>query len=242
MSETRWTRVAGRALLALILGFASLYAGLPRSAGAESGPALLPEGLWALKTAALHALDGAIQSDGAAMESIVFSTPASPGEVVRHFRDQWERREVEMVEGELPDGRSLVVLDLHQGLRWTVVARRRGAETEVIRSLGREKRGAEPFPALPLELPDGIVVVSHTGDEVGLRKVETWVAVEARPGRSFDAFCGAARTAGWEGNCGFRAGRGPQWIELSRGKESLFVTLGEGPLSLRWLTIRREGK
>src|SRR5690606_39530159 len=115
MSETRWTRVAGRALLALILGFASLYAGLPRSAGAESGPALLPEGLWALKTAALHALDGAIQSDGATMESIVFSTPASPGEVVLPFRAQWERGEVGMEEGGIGGVRRLEVFGRDQG-------------------------------------------------------------------------------------------------------------------------------
>ena|GEM_PF-1922308 len=238
--QGRPAEIARRGILALALALAFAALALRDSAGAGTSSNLLPEGLWAPAASAIQPLDGAIRTDGVAMESIVFTTSVSPEEVVRHFRYQWEGREVELVEGELPEGRSLVVLDLHEGLRWTVVARRRSGTTEVVRSLGRESLNGAP-PAPPLELPEWLAVISQARDEVAGRAVETWVATELRPGATLRALCEGARARGWAGDCGAGDRAGLEVVDLSRGEESLTIALGHGPLGRRWATIRREG-
>jgi hypothetical protein len=224
------------------LGLAGLFvAGVLRDpAGAEPSAGLLPEGLWAPGISSLHHLDGSIASDGTEMETLVFTTSASPGEVVDHFRAQWEDRAVEWVEAELPDGRALTVLDFHEGMRWTLVAREARGSTEVIRSVGRGS-GAddEPTPP-PLDLPEALGVVSHTRDRVGGLVVDTWVAVVEHGGDALSSLCEGARTHGWEGDCAFPAGEGLAVFELRRASESLVLGVGDGPLGRRWATIRWE--
>lgn len=228
-----------RVLLALGLAGFVLAGVLYDPAQAESSTGLLPEGLWAPGISSLHHLDGAIVSDGTEMEMLVFTTAASPREVVDHFRAQWESRAVEWVEAELPDGRALTVLDLHEGLRWILVARNTRGATEVIRSLGRiGGDGGHASP--PLSLPEGLGVVSHTRDRVGGRLVDTWVAVEGDGGEAFTSLCEGALALGWEGDCSSQKDEGLAVLEFRRADESLVLGIGDGPMGRRWATIRWE--
>lgn len=225
-----------RAAVALPLLLLAL--GLPfRDGAANSAARLLPEGLPLPEAEALIPLEGERSWNGSPVESLVFTTAASPEEIVAEMRAQWADRPVEIFESVVAEGRALSVYDFHGGLRWTLVARRVGeGRTEAIRSLSPLGEAPPEDEPLPFLLPAGIELVSLLGDEAGGR-VHTAAAVEMEAD-GLEAICEAAGAAGWGGRC--EVAESGDFVELVRGEERLHLGFVEGPLGRRWLHLRWE--
>lgn len=243
----RLRRLDGKALargaLALVATTLFLSLAIRERADADAAARLLPEGLHLPETTAAFPLEGDLAWNGSTTETLVFHTEASPEALLEEMRRQWEERPVEWFEAELPEGRALTVFDFHQGMRWTLFARRiEGGRTEAIRSLaplaGEKEEEARP----PFELLASLELVSLLEDRAGGKTVITGSAVEVeRDERAMIALCVAASESGWVGDCGATQGdAGREMVELARGEERLLLHFVEGPFEKRWLGFHWE--